>query len=82
MSIVDELHAENLNGHFGRNKTLALVQANFFWPKLEKDVAKFVAKCTVCILAKTRSQSSGLYTPLPVPNALRGRQFKLCCGVA
>ena len=31
-----ELHRRNLSGHFQRNKTLSLVQANFFWPKLEK----------------------------------------------
>ena len=28
--IIDELHIGNLSGHFGRNETLALVQANFF----------------------------------------------------
>ena len=50
-------------------KTLAFVQANFFWSKLEKYMARFVAKCIICMLAKTRSQSSGLYTPLLVPNA-------------
>ena len=36
LSILDELHGGKLGGHFGEAKTLALVKANFFWPKLEK----------------------------------------------
>ena len=53
----------------GRDKTLALIQANFYWPKLKSDVDRLVKQCHVCHLAKTRSQNSGLYTPLPVLKA-------------
>ena len=60
LSILDELHGTNLSGHFRRNKTLTFEQANFFSSKLGKDVDRIVAKCIVCMLAKTRSQSSGL----------------------
>ena len=34
-----------LGGHFGETKALALVKANFFWPKLETEVARFVKRC-------------------------------------
>ena len=34
-----------------------------------RDVDRHVKQCRLCHLAKTRSQNSGLYTPLPVPNA-------------
>ena len=68
LSILDELHGGTLRGHFGEAKTLALVKANFFWPKLEKDIARFVKKCVVCMMAKTNGNNAGLYTPLPIPN--------------
>ena len=67
LSILDESHGGTLGGHFGEAKTLALVKANFFWPKLEKDIARFV-KCVVCMMAKTHGNNAGLYTPLPIPN--------------
>ena len=35
------MHGGTLSGDFGRVKTLALVRANFYWPKIEKDVARF-----------------------------------------
>jgi Integrase core domain len=34
-----------------------------------KDVNHYILRCRTCHLAKTKSQNSGLYTPLPVPNA-------------
>ena len=68
LSILDELHGGTLGEHFVEEKTLALVKANFFWPKLEKDIARFVKKCVVCMIAKTHGNNAGLYTPLPIPN--------------
>ena len=68
LSILDELHGGTLGGHFGEAKTLALVKANLFWPKLEKDIARFVKKFVVCMMAKTHGNNAGLYTPLPIPN--------------
>ena len=58
LSILDELHGGKLGGHFGEAKTLAL----------EKDIARFVKKCVVCMMAKTHGNNAGLYTPLPIPN--------------
>jgi hypothetical protein len=34
-----------------------------------KDVNHYILRCRTCHLAKIKSQNSGLYTPLPVPNA-------------
>ena len=59
-----------LGGHFGEAKTLALVKENFFWPKLETEVARCVKRCVVCMMAKTcGNMRAGLYTPLPVSKA-------------
>ena len=68
LSILDEFHDGTLGGHFGEAKTLALVKANFFWPKLKKDIARFVKKCVVSIMAKTHGNNVGLYTPFLIPN--------------
>lgn len=55
--------------HFLRDKTLALISEKFYWPKLQKDVVKYVQRCRTCHIAKSRSQNTGLYTPLPQPQA-------------
>ena len=35
---------------------------------MRKDVQKSMDKCTICQHAKGKSQNTGLYTPLPIPN--------------
>ncbi|GJT32321.1 putative CCCH-type zinc finger family protein [Tanacetum coccineum] len=57
-----------LAGHFGRDKTVAMVSERFFWPKLVNDVVKVLSCCRICRLAKTHHTNQGLYTPLPTPN--------------
>ena len=69
LSILDELHGVTLGGHFGETKTLALMKADFFWHKLDTAVARFVKRCVVCMMDKTRGNNAGLYTPLPVSKA-------------
>ena len=44
------------------------MKVNFFWPKLEKDIARFVKKRVVYMMAKTHGNNAGLYTPFPIPN--------------
>ena len=68
LSILDEFHGGTLGGHFGEAKTLALVKENFFWPKLKKDIARFVKKCVVYMMDKTHGNNAGLYTTLPIAN--------------
>eukprot|EP01018_Ginkgo_biloba_P014349 Gb_07058 [translate_table: standard] len=68
-NIIRELHSGGLGGHFGRNKTIALVEDRYFWPGLKKQVSKFIEHCRICQTAKGGSQNVGLYHPLPVPDA-------------
>lgn len=46
-----------------------LVKERYFWPTLYRDVAGFVKRCRVSQTGKGQSQNSGVYTPLPVPEA-------------
>ena len=38
------------------------------WPKMRRDVERFVARCTTCQKAKLRLNPHGLYMPFPVPS--------------
>ncbi|GKC94552.1 RNA-directed DNA polymerase, partial [Tanacetum coccineum] len=67
-AIILEAHQGGLAGHFGRDKTVAMVSERFFLPKLVNDVVKVLSCCRICRLAKTHHTNQGLYTPLPTPN--------------
>jgi hypothetical protein len=55
-------------GHPGRNITLELLQRQFWWPSLRRDVNQYVAKCISCQTNKTQSQKpAGLLQPMPLP---------------
>ncbi|XP_022888992.1 uncharacterized protein LOC111404413 [Olea europaea var. sylvestris] len=66
--LVWELHAGGLDGHFGREKTIALVEDRFYLPFLKRDVAHIVFQCRTCQLGKAQCQNTRIYTPLPVPH--------------
>nr|CAD1817170.1 unnamed protein product [Ananas comosus var. bracteatus] len=67
--IVRELHGNGLGGHFGRDKTMSMVTDRYFWPKMFKDVDRLVKRCYAYQFGKGSSQNTGLYTPLPTPDA-------------
>jgi hypothetical protein len=55
-------------GHFGVKKTEDILAAHFFWPKMRRDVVRFIACCTTCQKAKSQLNAHGLYMPLPAPS--------------
>ncbi|KAM2088669.1 hypothetical protein ACFX1T_032717 [Malus domestica] len=67
--LIWELHGGGLAGHFGKDKTIALMEDRFYWPSLKRDVARLLSQCRTCQLAKARKRNTGLYTPLPIPHA-------------
>ena len=67
--IIADLHGGGLGGHFGCDKTLGLVVEKFYWPRMHRDVTKHVERCRECHIAKSKSQNTGSYTPLPVPES-------------
>ena len=40
-----DMHSGGLGGHFGRGKTYVMVEQKYFWPKIRRDVYKFVEVC-------------------------------------
>jgi hypothetical protein len=44
--LLQEAQGGGLMGHFGVKKTEDILAAHFFWPKMRRDVVRFVAHCT------------------------------------
>ncbi|KAK1611049.1 hypothetical protein QYE76_034722 [Lolium multiflorum] len=63
----EESHAGGLMGHFGREKTLLMLADHFYWPKMRRDVDRYVRRCITCNKSKSKLKPHGLYTPLPAP---------------
>jgi hypothetical protein len=64
---LQQAHVCGLMGHFGVKKTEDVLAAPFFWPKMRRDVERYVSRCTTCNKAKSRLNPHGLYMHLPVP---------------
>ncbi|KAJ0814782.1 putative nucleotidyltransferase, Ribonuclease H [Helianthus annuus] len=65
LKIIKELHGE---GHVGRDRTLQLVQASYYWPTMRKEVDRYVKRCRICQVSKGTATNAGLYMPLPIPS--------------
>ena len=63
-------HDEPIAGHQGIEKTLELIQRQFWWPKMRQDVQQFVTSCPQCQRTKIfPARPSGLLQPNPIPDA-------------
>jgi hypothetical protein len=60
-----EAHYSRMAGHFDVEKIVVVLQKHFYWPKLRKDVNKYIRSCTAYAIAKLAIEKQGLYTPLP-----------------
>jgi hypothetical protein len=63
-----ETHGGGLMGHFGVKKMEDVLAAHFFWPRMWRDVERFMARYTTCQKAKSHLNPHGLYMPLLVPS--------------
>ena len=66
--LLKESHGGGLMGHFGRDKTYAMLSTHYYWPRMKQDVERLVQRCMTFLQAKSKSNPFGLYTPLPIPN--------------
>ena len=66
--ILFEFHGTPIAGHVGSERTRRAVMTQFWWPRIEKEVNKYVAECPTCQKNKASHQKpGGLYQPLPIP---------------
>jgi hypothetical protein len=68
VKMIWESHYSRVAGHFGIEKTVAMLQKHFYWPKLRQEVNKYIRSCTACAISKLTTKKQGLYTPLPTPD--------------
>lgn len=60
-------HDVPLAGHLGFSRTYGMIKCRYFWPKMRRDIKRYVASCPKCQLRKIRtSRLQGLTRPLPV----------------
>jgi hypothetical protein len=62
---LQEAHRGGLMGHFVVKKIEDVLAAHFFWPKMGRDMERYVSQCMTCNKAKSRLNPHGLYMPLP-----------------
>ena len=67
--LLSEVHDKITEGaHAGYHKTYNKLASTFYWPKMSRDVKKFVVSCDICQKAKPRKHAPvGMLQPLPIP---------------
>ena len=67
-------HGLPLTGHLGFQKTWSLLRARFFWPRVKRDLTKWIQSCLCCQRRKpTRNKRHGMSSPIPRP----GQPFEM-----
>ena len=67
--ILRESHDALYSGHLGMDRTLQLIQRNFWWPGMRKDVQEYVRTCLSCQRNKSLNKLPlGELQPIPKPD--------------
>jgi hypothetical protein len=68
-TLIQQCHNSPYAGHFGKTKTLHLVQRSYWWPKMADHVNAHVNACDLCNRNKSEQLlPKGLLQPLHVPD--------------
>ena len=66
--IMDEAHLSKLSIHPGSSKMYQDLRPHFWWTKMKKEIATYVARCDTCCRVKAiHMKPAGLLQPLSVP---------------
>jgi hypothetical protein len=66
--LIQKYYSIPISDHVGIEKTYDGIAQNFYWPKLSKDIKKFVTVCNECQQNKSSNQSpTSLLQPLATP---------------
>lgn len=67
---IEECHNPPTCGHQGVLKTYKRMQQKFYWPKMRKDIASYIAKCQICQRIKyDQNKPAGMMGELRSVNA-------------
>jgi hypothetical protein len=62
------LHHDAQN-HFGISKTAHVINRDYFWPGISRDVENYIKSCVSCARNKSATQvPTGFLHPMPIPN--------------
>ena len=65
--ILDEAHSSKLYIHLGSSKMYQDLKTHFWWTKMKKEIAAYVARCDNYSRVKAiHLKSAGLFQPLPI----------------
>jgi hypothetical protein len=63
-----EAHDTPLSIHPGSTKMYQDIRQRYWWPKMKRDIARYVAECDVCHRIKAEHQRpTGTLQPLTIP---------------
>jgi hypothetical protein len=65
--ILFEAHSSKLSIHPGSSKMYHDLKPHFWWTKMKKEIAAFIARCDNCCRVKAIHMKPGLLQPLSVP---------------
>ena len=66
--ILEEAHSSKLSIHPGSSKKYQDLRPRFWWTKMKKEIAAYVARCDTCCRVKAvHLKPAGLLQPLSVP---------------
>ncbi|KAH9090422.1 hypothetical protein Ae201684P_014225 [Aphanomyces euteiches] len=68
--LVKEFHDTPSGGHLGRDKTHVTLARSFWWPRMFKSVARYIAACDVCQRVKSSPSVRAPLQPLQIPGDL------------
>ena len=71
LTLIEAHHAGVAAGHPGREKTLELLSREYYWPKINSDVERYVQNCQICRRTKSFRQTyKGGLQQLRVPRGI------------
>ena len=66
--LIRAVHATQITAHPSKRKTTKLLQDQYYWPGMAKDVDTYVAACKACRWSHVpRDRTPGLLKSLPIP---------------
>jgi hypothetical protein len=66
--IMSEAHSSKLSIHPGSSKMYHDLKPHYWWTKMRKEIAAYVARCDTCCRVKVMHMKAGLLQPLSIPD--------------